>query len=67
MYYVVLRFCMANEEQAIINTDVPITVRISAQLNAEIEASVIATGLKKSDVVRLSISRGLEILMGQLS
>jgi len=58
---------MANEEQAIINTDVPITVRISAQLNAEIEASVIATGLKKSDVVRLSISRGLEILMGQLS
>jgi hypothetical protein len=58
---------MANEEQAIINTDVPITVRISAQLNAEIEASVIATGLKKSDVIRLSILRGLEILTGQLS
>ena len=58
---------MANEEQAITNNDVPITVRISPQFNAEIEAAVIATGLKKSDVIRLSILRGLEILTGQLS
>lgn len=63
----VLRFDMADEEQVNINTDVPITVRISPQLNSEIEASVISTGLKKSDVIRLSISRGLEILIGQLS
>lgn len=44
----------------------PISLRIDEALSSELEAAAQETKLNKSDLVRLSVERGLKILLEQL-
>lgn len=44
-----------------------VSLRISSELSLLIEATIFETGLKRADVLRLSLERGLPILSSQLS
>ncbi len=50
-----------------INTDQIISIRVPNELNEKADAAARATGLKKADVLRLSIDRGVDILLAQLT
>jgi len=50
-----------------INADQIITIRVPNELNEKSESAAKATGLKKADVLRLSIDRGIDILLAQLT
>ncbi len=48
-----------------------LTMAMPVKLTPEIDAKVIAaaqkTGLKKSDIVRMSVERGVDVLLAQLT
>lgn len=44
----------------------PISLRLSDELESELAAAVVETGLSKSDLARLAIERGLKIVRRQL-
>jgi predicted DNA-binding protein len=50
-----------------VSSDHIISIRVPSDLNEKTENAAKATGLKKSDVIRLSIDRGVDILIAQLS
>jgi len=43
-----------------------ITLRIQESLNLKVDDAVKSTGLKKSDVIRLALERGVDVLLVQL-
>lgn len=43
-----------------------ITLRIKPELNEKIGETAIQVGLKRSDVLRLAIERGMDVLLEQL-
>lgn len=49
-----------------ISADQIISIRIPADLNEKTESAARSTGLKKADVLRLSIDRGIDRLLEQL-
>lgn len=57
----------AHDDQGPTPTDKVITIRIQDSTNSKIEEAVKATGLKRADVIRLAIDRGVVILEQQLS
>jgi hypothetical protein len=46
--------------------DKVVTLRIQESLNSKVDDAVKATGLKKADVIRLAIERGVDVLLSQL-
>lgn len=50
-----------------LRTPAPISLRLDAELNAELEGAMAQTKLSKSDLARLSIERGLKIVLKQLT
>lgn len=44
----------------------PVSVRLGEVLEGKLDQAVVKTGLSKSDLARLSIERGLGILLAQL-
>ena len=49
------------------NTPAPISLRLDAELNTDLEEAMALTKLNKSDLARLSIERGLKIVIKQLT
>lgn len=45
----------------------PISLRLDAELNSDLEQAMVITKLNKSDLARLSIERGLKIVIKQLT
>ena len=45
----------------------PISLRLDADLNKDLEEAMVVTKLNKSDLARLSIERGLRIVLKQLT
>jgi len=45
----------------------PISLRLDAELNSDLEQAMLLTKLNKSDLARLSIERGLKIVIKQLT
>lgn len=45
----------------------PLSLRLDDELNDELETAMQATRLSKSDLARLSIERGLKIVLKQLT
>jgi len=45
----------------------PISLRLDGELNSELESAMAQTKLSKSDLARLSIERGLKIVLKQLT
>lgn len=45
----------------------PISLRLDAELNSDLEEAMVITKLNKSDLARLSIERGLKIVLKQLT
>jgi uncharacterized protein (DUF1778 family) len=43
-----------------------VTLRIQTSLDEKVDAAASTTGLKRSDVLRLAIDRGLDVLLSQL-
>ena len=50
-----------------VNADAIISIRVPNELNEKAENAARATGLKKADVMRLAIDRGVDVLLAQLS
>lgn len=50
-----------------INADAIISIRIPNDLNEKTESAAKAIGLKKADVMRLAIDRGVDVLLAQLN
>lgn len=50
-----------------LDQDTIYSMRLSPELLARIDHAVGATGLKKVDVIRLSIERGIDLLVTQLT
>lgn len=48
-------------------TPPPLSLRLDDELNNDLEAAMKATRLSKSDLARLSIERGLKIVLKQLA
>jgi predicted DNA-binding protein len=53
-------------EPQTINTDINLSVRIPGDLNEKAETAAKDAGLKKADVIRLAIDRGIDVLLAQL-
>lgn len=49
------------------NPNAPISLRLDAELNSDLEQAMVLTKLNKSDLARLSIERGLKIVIKQLT
>lgn len=49
------------------STDYMLSIRIPAELNDRADAAAKEVGLKKSDVIRLAIDRGIPVVIAQLS
>lgn len=49
-----------------VNADQIISIRVPIELNEKTESAARATGLKKADVIRLSLDRGIDRLLEQL-
>jgi len=49
-----------------VNTDSIISIRVPSDLNEKADAAAKTTGLKKADVIRLAIDRGVDVLLAQL-
>jgi len=45
----------------------PIPIRLTPAIEEKVEAAAKETGLKKSDVLRMSVERGVDVLLAQLS
>ena len=45
----------------------PLSIRISEELNGQINDAVKRTGLKRSDVARKGLERGIPLLIAQLT
>ena len=56
---------MAKTKQA--TPPAPISLRLDAELNSDLEQAMVITKLNKSDLARLSIERGLKIVLKQLT
>lgn len=50
-----------------ITADPIISIRLTVELNAKAESAAKETGLKKADVIRLALDRGVDVLLSQLS
>ena len=42
-------------------------VKLTTAIDAKVTAAAKETGLKKSDIVRMSVERGVDVLLAQLS
>lgn len=49
------------------HTPAPISLRLDEELNTDLEQAMALTKLNKSDLARLSIERGLKIVIKQLT
>jgi len=47
--------------------DQVISIRVPNDLNEKADAAAKATGLRKADVIRLAIDRGVDVLLAQLN
>lgn len=56
---------MAKPKQT--NSATPISLRLDDDLNNDLEQAMVVTRLNKSDLARLSIERGLKIVLKQLT
>jgi hypothetical protein len=54
------------ETQEVSQAEKVITLRIQEALNLKVDDAVKSTGLKKSDVIRLALERGVDVLLAQL-
>lgn len=45
----------------------PLSIRLSDELDAKLRAAVEATGLKRSDVARMSLEKGLPLFVAQMA
>ena len=45
----------------------PLSIRLSDELDAKLNAAVAQTGLKRSDVARMSLDKGIPLLVAQMT
>lgn len=48
------------------STDFNLSIKIPADLNEKADAAAKSVGLKKADVIRLAIDRGIDVVLRQL-
>ena len=58
---------MASKKAATRNLTTSVPVKLTPALNSKVAAAVKETGLKKSDILRMSIERGVDVLLAQLN
>ncbi|MCW1922685.1 hypothetical protein OKA05_08980 [Luteolibacter arcticus] len=58
---------MSDTKPATRNLSNPVPLKLTPALETKVAEAVEATGLKKSDVLRMSVERGLDVLLAQLT
>jgi hypothetical protein len=58
---------MTRKKAASRNLTFAIPVKLTPAIDEKIVAAAKETGLKKSDVIRMSVERGVEVLLAQLN
>lgn len=58
---------MTKTKRATRNLGKPVPIKLTPALEKKIEAAGLSTGLKKSDIMRMAVERGVDVLLAQLN
>jgi hypothetical protein len=58
---------MANKKAPSRNLTGSVPVKLSPAIETKLRAAMKETGLKKSDIIRMSVERGVDVLLAQLT